>query len=138
MVAAIVLPCLTVRAQNTTSQQAFVGIWDTGEGGRLETYIQGGKLYGKALHTQNKLDNNGVCKKCDGDLKNKPFVGMVVVYDFTTDASGVWSNGHLLDPSTGMVAQGIIKTQDNGATLSVRGYLGSPMLGQTVIWKRIK
>jgi uncharacterized protein (DUF2147 family) len=127
-----------LRAQNITpTQQSAVGVWDTGDGAQLETYIQGGKLYGKTLHTQKKLDNNGVCKKCDGDLKNKPFVGMVIMYGFAPQGDG-WSVGHLIDQSTGMVVSAIIKTENNGATMSAKCYIGTPVLGQTVVWKRIK
>jgi uncharacterized protein (DUF2147 family) len=138
MVTVLTLPCVMLRAQNITpTQQSAVGVWDTGDGAQLETYIQGGKLYGKSLHTQKKLDNNGVCKKCDGDLKNKPFVGMVIMYGFAPQGDG-WSVGHLIDQSTGMVVSAIIKTENNGTTMSAKCYIGSPILGQTVVWKRIK
>jgi uncharacterized protein (DUF2147 family) len=128
-----------VRAQNITPiQQGAVGVWDSGEGSQIELYVQGGKLYGKELHTQKKLDNNGVCKKCDGDLKNKPYVGMVILYGFTPQGADGWSGGHLVDQSTGMVVSAIIKPENNGATLSLKCYIGTPVLGQTVVWKRIK
>jgi len=140
IVAVIALPSLMVRAQTLTpAQQASVGTWDLGEGGVLETYVQNGKLYGKVLHTRKDLDNNGVCKKCDGTNKNKPYVGMVIIYNFAPEgATEVWGGGRFIDQATGLIAQGKIKAENNGAILNVRGYFGNPILGQTVIWKRIK
>ncbi len=136
----VVLPSVTAKAQTLTpAQQAAVGTWDEGDGGIMDIYIQNGKLYGKVVHVSNKLDNNGVCKKCDGDLKNKPFVGMVAIYNFTPENnSDTWSGGRFVDLSSGLVAQGRIKAENSGATLNVRGYIGAPALGQTSIWKRIK
>ncbi len=138
--AVLILPGSTLRAQQITpAQQAAVGTWDFGDGGIVETYVKDGALYGKLIHTNSKVDNNSVCKKCDGELKNKPFIGMVNIYGFKPEGTTeVWGGGRFVDITTGLVAQGKIKAENGGATLNVRGYFGSPLLGQTVIWKRIK
>jgi uncharacterized protein (DUF2147 family) len=125
----------------TPAQQAVVGTWDEQNGGGIiEMFIKDGVLYGKVVHTGSKLDNNGVCKQCDGARKNQPYVGMIVMYGFKPEGTTeVWGGGTIIDlPNAARTASGKIKIQNNGTELNVRGYIGSPMLGETKIWKRIK
>jgi uncharacterized protein (DUF2147 family) len=125
----------------TPAQQAVVGMWDEQNGGGiLELYVKDGVLYGKIVHTSNKLNNNGVCKNCDGSRKNQPYVGMNIMYGFKPEgATEVWSGGTIVDvANAGRLISAKIKAQNGGAELNLRGYIGSPILGETKIWKRIK
>jgi uncharacterized protein (DUF2147 family) len=125
----------------TPAQKAIVGTWDEQNGGGIaELFIKDGVIYGKIVHTSPKLDNNGVCSKCDGARKNQPYVGMVIMYGFkqvgTTD---VWAGGSIVDVyNAGRVVSGKITVEKGGAEVTVRGFIGSPMLGESHTWKRIK
>ncbi len=61
------------------------------------------------------------------------------------DASptGLWKNvddvsvgGQILDPDNGKVYRSKVHLIDNGKKLSVRGYIGVPMLGRSQTWLR--
>ncbi len=140
LIAALAMPGAIAKAQTLTpDQQAVVGTWDFHDGGICEVRIEKGKLYGKIIHTDKKVDNGGVCKKCEGALKNKPFVGMDWLYGFTPEGTTPkWGGGAMVDYATGILYRGKIWTEDGGKTLNVRGYVGNPILGQTIVWKRIK
>jgi uncharacterized protein (DUF2147 family) len=143
MFALVALIGVTAVAQTaptlTPAQQAVAGKWDEQNGGGiLELTIKDGVLYGKILHTSNKLDNNGVCKNCDGARKNQPYVGMNIMYGFKPEGNtDVWGGGSIVDVANGRMLSAKIKAQNGGKELNVRGYIGSPMLGETKIWKRV-
>jgi uncharacterized protein (DUF2147 family) len=125
----------------TPVQQRVVGTWDEQNGGGIaELFIKDGVLYGKIVHTSPKLDNNGVCSKCDGSRKNQPYVGMVILYGFKQEGStDVWGSGSIVDVyNAGRVVSGRITVGKGGAEVTVRGYIGSPLLGESHTWKRIK
>jgi uncharacterized protein (DUF2147 family) len=75
------------------------------------------------------------CKLCAGERKDKPIVGMVIMFGLKQDKRGQWSGGEILDPEEGEIYKVKISTED-GKTLQVRGYIGIPLLGRTQIWLR--
>ena len=78
---------------------------------------------------------NPLCEKCDGALKNKPIVGMRVMWGFRKDGDK-YSGGRLLDPESGNTYKGTITLTEAGQRLKLRGYVGFSMLGRTQTWKR--
>jgi uncharacterized protein (DUF2147 family) len=134
----LMLSGISAKAQTIKpAQQAVVGNYSDGVGGIVEFRIEGGKLYGKIVHNGGNSDKSGLCKKCDGDLKNKPLLGMDTFWGFTPDSTDdKWGGGKTVDIRTGFVYQGKIWTEDGGKTLNLRGYIGNPVLGQTMVWKR--
>jgi uncharacterized protein (DUF2147 family) len=48
----------------------------------------------------------------------------------------VWDGGKILDPKTGKVYKVKLQTEDNGAKLTVRGYIGFSLLGRSQVWER--
>jgi len=76
------------------------------------------------------------CENCKGDLKGKQLTGMVIMYDLEKIPNGA-KNGKILDPSTGNFFSCSLELKDKD-TLKLRGYLGTPAVGKTSYWYRVK
>ena len=82
-------------------------------------------------------DPNPRCDKCEGANKNAPVIGLVVLSGLTKDKEGEeYVGGQILDPDNGKVYRSKVRLTDNGKKLSVRGYIGVPMLGRSQAWLR--
>ena len=72
------------------------------------------------------------CTKCTGANKDKPIVGMTVVWGMKPDGKNVWDGGYVLDAETGKEYTGKITLADSGNELDLRGYVfSSPSPGQS-------
>ena len=78
------------------------------------------------------------CDKCKGDLKDKPVVGMRILWDLKKDKKekNEWSDGRIMDPDNGETYRCYIGVQDGGKKLKVRGYLGIALFGRTQYWRK--
>jgi uncharacterized protein (DUF2147 family) len=80
-------------------------------------------------------DPNPKCDKCAGALKNAPVLGLVILSGLTKDGDE-YVGGQILDPDNGQVYRSKLRLIQNGQQLSVRGYIGVPMLGRSQTWLR--
>ncbi|MFG6429568.1 DUF2147 domain-containing protein [Roseateles sp. LYH14W] len=78
---------------------------------------------------------NPKCVKCEGALKNAPVLGLVILSGLTKDGDD-YVGGQILDPDNGKVYRSQLRLIQNGQQLSVRGYIGVPMLGRSQTWLR--
>jgi uncharacterized protein (DUF2147 family) len=78
---------------------------------------------------------NPKCDKCEGANKNAPVVGLVILSGLTK-AGDEYVGGQILDPDNGKVYRSKLRVADDGKTLSVRGYIGVPVLGRSQTWVR--
>ena len=139
------LATLTVLfATNALAQeQSAVGRWTTIDDETkkpksiVTIYEEGGKLYGKIekLFREPNEEQNPVCDKCEGALKNQPITGMVILRDLKKDGKE-WAGGTILDPGNGKTYKCKIAVEDGGKKLKVRGYIGFSLLGRTQHWVR--
>jgi uncharacterized protein (DUF2147 family) len=97
-----------------------------------------GQVSGKIIKVMNAADAKEKCTKCSGSLKDKPIEGLNFLYGMKADGTNEWSGGKLVDPESGKVYSGKITLSDNGQSLKLRGYVGSPVFGRSQTWKRIK
>lgn len=79
------------------------------------------------------------CTACTDERKDQPIAGMVIFRDvkIKEDQALTWDGGQILDPKSGNTYRVRIRLLDDGKTLEVRGYKGTPFLGRTQLWKRL-
>lgn len=78
--------------------------------------------------------DTGKCSKCPGEFKDKPTVGLRIIWGLKEKRPGAWDDGYILDGKTGKIYR--VKINVKGDKLFVRGYVGIAMLGRTQVWER--
>ena len=98
-------------------------------------YELNGKIYGKV---EKLLPAATIthCTGCEGDLKNKSLIGMTIISDLKRSGDKA-IEGKILDPSNGKWYSCDIELESQDK-LKVTGYIGFPMLGKEMYWKRVK
>jgi uncharacterized protein (DUF2147 family) len=127
----------------TSGQASPVGRWKTVDDatGKVNSLVviweEDGKLYGKIekLVDPDPQDPDPRCDRCEGELKNKPLLGLRILWNLRRDGEE-WSDGKILDPDNGKVYKCNIALEDDGKKLKVRGFIGFSLLGRTQHWLR--
>jgi uncharacterized protein (DUF2147 family) len=120
-----------------------VGLWKTidDETGKEKSYVRiteaNGVVSGKIEKLIDPKEADPKCDKCTDDRKDKPVVGMTIIRNVKADGEQ-WDGGDILDPNNGKVYKVRLRPEDNGKKLSVRGYIGVPMLGRSQTWVRVE
>lgn len=108
--------------------EKIVGVWFTDDKtSKIQIYKTDNQFFGKIVWMSSKENQE--------ELKVKPKIGYQIFRKFIFEGKNVWSGGQVSDPRTGMTVSGKM-TLKNENTLNVRGYLGAPMFGKTVILLR--
>lgn len=102
----------------------------------IDIYEKDGKMYGKVIKIVEKGKENSLCTKCDGDLKDKPVVGMRIIDAAEHKGDGVYKGDTLFDPEQAMTFRcKIWLDPENSDQLKVRGYLA--FIYRTQTWVRV-
>ena len=80
--------------------------------------------------------SNWRCTQCEGDQKNAPILGIVLIKGMRRDGQS-YEGGSILDPRDGSVYNALMQLSPDGRKLTVRGYIGLQILGQSEIWQRL-
>jgi uncharacterized protein (DUF2147 family) len=120
--------------------QNAVGHWqiidsDGALGGKAETYLINGKLFGKVTELRPGHTPKDVCIKCSGEYKNQVILGMVFMRNFHPDGDD-WVEGTVVDPENGKEYKGKIWAIGNDK-LGMRGFVGISLFGRTETWTRL-
>ncbi len=124
----------------SVSSQTIFGKWKTiddetgDEKSIVEIYERSGKIYGKIIEILNPNRKNAVCDKCEGENKDKPILGMIIIDGLTKD-NDVYDGGNILNPSNGKIYTSRLKLEEDTDTLQVRGYIA--FFYKTQYWQRI-
>ena len=132
-----------VTAMSAWADGSPVGLWKNidDETGKPDALIRiseaDGELTGKIekLFRTPEQEQNPTCSKCDGALKDQPIIGMTILSGLKKNGED-YTGGQILDPGNGKVYKSKLSVQDGGKQLTVRGYIGIPMLGRSQIWVR--
>ncbi|MCX7363603.1 MAG: DUF2147 domain-containing protein [Alphaproteobacteria bacterium] len=74
----------------------------------------------------------------DTNLRDRKVIGQVMSYDFKKASEpNTFEGGTIYSAETGKSFKANISLQADG-TLRLRGYIGTPMFGETQIWTRVR
>ena len=118
-----------------------VGKWktiddETGKPRSVVEITQDGDIFkGHVSEIINPDKPNPTCEKCSGDKKDKPIVGLEIIWDMKeTKKDAEWSKGQILDPKNGKSYNCILKIKEDGQKLEVRGFVGLSLFGRSQTW----
>ncbi|MBD8490677.1 DUF2147 domain-containing protein [Echinicola sp. CAU 1574] len=119
--------------------EEILGEWVTSDGSaKLEIEKEEDGFFARVVWLANP-NENGAPKldhqNADRSLRRRPILGLKIIEDLHYK-DGKWVNGELYDPESGETYSCQLKLDDKGV-LEVRGYLGMPVFGRSVFWKRV-
>jgi uncharacterized protein (DUF2147 family) len=137
---AAALTSATPREQEPTA----AGLWEKVDAsGRPEAWFRisecGGAYEGQIVKIFPKPGEDPSqwrCTKCEGDQKNAPVLGITFIKGMQRNGL-TYENGTILDPRDGSVYDARMELSPDGNRLTVRGYLGISLLGQSQVWRRV-
>lgn len=101
--------------------------------GQIEIFKRNGKYYGKTICCNEKrLDVNNP----NPALQVRSRIGIEFIYDFEFDGEEEYINGTIYNPEDGRTYSA--KMWLDGKELSMRGYIGAPILGKTIVFEKIE
>lgn len=120
-----------------------VGLWRTiddktnKERSLIRITESNGELQGvvEKIFDQPGDDPEHLCRACKGDRKDKPVIGMTILWGLKKDGES-WRGGEILDPKNGRVYKAKLTPSADGKTLDVRGFIGVSLIGRTQTWHR--
>jgi uncharacterized protein (DUF2147 family) len=96
-----------------------------------------GELQGvvEKLFDQPGDDPAHLCEECKGDRKDRPIIGMTILWGLKKDGDS-WSGGEILDPKNGRIYRCKMSLTGDGKILNVRGFIGVSLIGRSQTWYR--
>lgn len=132
------LLCGALPARAADPGDAILGKWwFPKKNGKMDVAKVGGVYNGKVIEYEKpeQIDD----KNPDPALKNRKFVGINMLADFTYDAGDKkWINGTIYDGESGKTYKCSLWFEDNDTSkLNARGYIGISLFGRTEVFHRL-
>ena len=121
-------PVGTWRSIDDKTKQERSIIRITEENGELKGVVE-------KIFDQPGDDPAHLCKECKDERKNKPIVGMIILWGLKKDGDA-WAGGEILDPKNGKTYRCKMTLSEGGKSLNVRGFIGISLIGRTQTWWR--
>jgi uncharacterized protein (DUF2147 family) len=131
---------VTARGQELTA----AGLWEkVDEAGKPEAWFRISECRGvyegqiaKIFPKPGEDPSHLRCTKCKGEEKDAPVLGLTFIKKMHRNGL-IYENGTILDPRDGSVYSARMELSPDGKELTVRGYLGIQLLGQSQVWRRL-
>lgn len=101
----------------------------------VEVFEKDNKYYGRVVKIL-PASKRTHCDQCQGDQKDKPLLGMIIVSDLIKNENG-GTDGNVLNPANGKTYSCYIELVEPDR-LKLRGYLKYPIFGKSMYWNRLK
>ena len=143
--AGLALVALSALASVCAAAPTPEGLWKTvdDDSGQARSWIRirgaGGEFSGrieKVLDADAKPGD--VCEACTDERRNQPIVGLEIIRKARPDPKDptAFEGGNILDPEDGKVYRLLLRLEDGGKRLQVRGYWGP--FYRTQVWLRLE
>jgi uncharacterized protein (DUF2147 family) len=109
---------------------------------KVEVYKQQNQYFGKLIWfdcpaNTPPMESYKDKSNPDTNLRNRPWLGLILLKNLVFDGKNEWVNGDIYDPNSGSTYRSKVRLTDT-QTLNVRGYIGIPFFGKTMIFFREK
>jgi len=134
--ALIFLVSINLQAQSVLGEWNTINHDDNKIESTINVYLKNNLLYARIIKISDPVKQDKLCTACKGKNKNKPILGMVILFGLKKDGDE-WNGGKILDPKSGKIYKCYITLKDKN-TLKLRGYIGFSLLGRTEYWQKVK
>jgi uncharacterized protein (DUF2147 family) len=139
---ALVLACLVAAPPVGAQSPTPVGVWLHANGRiRVEIAPCGDRLCGKIVWFRWPNDARGRplvdLKNPNPALRTRPLLSLTVLQGLRRTGERTWEDGEIYNPDDGTAYHALMSIEDDGS-LRVRAYLLFPILGETLIWTRVR
>ena len=136
--------CASIMASAYASPPTIAGVWQQIEpgsgyvGGLINFKEKGGLWEGYIVKMYPKPGDpvNPVCARCTDDRKDQPVLGLRLIQNAKQNGLS-YEGGTVLDPRNGSQYSVVLTLSPDNQTLTVRGYVGLTLFGQSQAWKRL-
>lgn len=101
----------------------------------VEIYSDNGGMSMRVVHIIPEEHKKDLCKKCEAEKKDQPILGMQILTKATKEGD-LWKGAKILNAKNGRW-YGCHFRLTSPNRLKVRGFIGYPLFGKNLIWKRV-